>query len=137
MLWMLLLHISTLLGWCGSLLYLPGLIATASIQQGEVHSAYIHVPRKIFTHILTPTALIAVISGTIIFLKMKLIAAWLIMKLTLVSGLVICHVLNGWLILRLEKMPEKPRLLPCLIVGLISAILIIAILWLVLAKPYV
>ncbi|MGQ3888555.1 CopD family protein [Legionella sp. CNM-1927-20] len=136
MLWILILHIATLLGWCGFLLYLPGLIATIP-GKDKVHTSYMDVPRKIFTHILTPTALLAILSGTFIFLRMKLIAPWLIMKLTLVSGLVICHVLNGWLILKLEKTPEEPSQLVCLALGVMSAILITAILWLVLAKPYV
>lgn len=133
--WMLLLHISTMLCWCGSLLYLPALIANIAKTNQTDESSH-GIPRMVFTQIITPIALLAIISGTIVFLRMKTIAVWLIVKLTLVCALVICHTLNGWLILRMENSPEKPMPLACLCLGVVSAILIITIIWLVLAKPF-
>jgi len=140
--WILLFHISVLLCWCGILLYLPMLIrkiATQkpifSISPQDIYSQE-DIPRIIFTLILTPIALFTIISGTILFIQMKTIAIWLIVKLTLVSGLAICHVLNGLLILRMEKRPGKPESLTCLSLTTVTFLLIIGSLWLVLAKPW-
>lgn len=140
--WILLFHISALLCWCGALLYLPTLIRKIATQKPiflvapqDTYSQR-DIPHLVFTLILTPIALLTIISGTILFIQMKTIAIWLIVKLTLVSGLAICHVLNGWLILRMEKRPGKPESLTCLILTLVTFLLIIGILWLVLAKPW-
>ncbi len=134
--WFLLLHIATMLFWCASLLYLPALISGAASQTNnlitEKQSA---IPRLIFTLILTPAALITIVSGTIVFVQMNTVSLWLIAKLTLVSGLVICHALNGWLIIKMENIPQKKLNAFCWLCGLVSLGLILAILWLVLAKP--
>ncbi len=134
--WMLLLHISTMLCWCGSLLYLPALIANITARTNQLEEpSRIKLPRTIFNQFVTPVALLAIVSGTIIFLQMHIIATWLLVKLTLVCGLVICHVMNGWMILTMEKTPGKPMPLTCLCLGVVSAILITTIIWLVLSKP--
>ena len=139
--WILFLHISALLCWCGSLLYLPTLIRNIGSQEKvfsvapQNNHSQKDIPRILFTLILTPIALLTIISGTILFIQMKTIAIWLIVKLTLVSGLAICHVLNGLLILRMEKTPGKPERFTCLSLTTATILLIIGILWLVLTKP--
>lgn len=139
--WILLLHISVLLCWCGTLLYLPTLVLNIANKKPAFSIApsdtYIKkdIPRMVFTLILTPIALLTIISGTILFIQMKTIAIWLIVKLTLVSGLAICHVLNGLLILQMEKKPGTLKKFTCLSLTTATLLLIIGILWLVLAKP--
>jgi protoporphyrinogen IX oxidase len=61
---------------------------------------------------------------------------WLILKLSAVVGMVICHVLYGVLILRFERDPRAPVALLCLLLGAVSTALIGTVLWLVLAKPF-
>lgn len=133
MTWLLLLHIAALLCWCGSLLYLPALIT--SHEQAFANGNF-PVTRNVYTHLATPAALLAIVSGTALFLVEQLVAAWLVVKLTLVMGLVICHALTGWLILYVEKAPRKRGLLLCLLLGSTAAALMVAIIWLVLAKPF-
>lgn len=139
--WVLLFHISALLCWCGTLLYLPTLIGKIANQKPIFSIAPSNnysqkdIPRIVFTLILSPIALVTIISGTILFIQMKTIAIWLIVKLTLVSGLAICHVLNGLLILRMEENPGKPERFTCLSLTTATLLLIIGILCLVLAKP--
>ncbi|ASQ45177.1 CopD family protein [Legionella clemsonensis] len=133
--WLLLLHISAILCWCGTLLYLLAFITDASLGKHEVVLPNINLPHFLFTLVLTPAALIAIISGTLLFITMKIIALWLIVKLTLVAGLVICHALAGWMVLKIGTVsPEKMKLFGILC-GNISILLIIAIFWIVLAKP--
>ncbi len=72
--WLLLLHISTMLCWCGSLLYLPALIANIAMQTNQIEESTREIPRMVFTQIITPVALLAIVSGTFVFLQMKTIA---------------------------------------------------------------
>lgn len=139
MLWLLIFHISTMLLWCASLIYMPALAAGVFSRKTDIEQHERRfIPRHIFTLVATPLALLTIIFGTLIFLINGTTSVWLILKLTLVSALVVCHVLNGWLILHIEKPGEMPP--PhlreiCLILGIVSASLIAAIIWLVLAKP--
>lgn len=137
--WLLLLHIAAMLFWCGSLLYMPALIFEAATPKNRVDvdiKKQVAIPRMIFTLVLTPAALITIISGTLVFIVMKTVSLWLVLKLTLVMGLVICHTLNGWLILKAEKTPSPHFKTLCTLIGSLSAMLITAIIWVVLAKPY-
>lgn len=138
MLWLLVLHIGALLFWCAALLYLPALIAGALSGRVEITESHLRkdsVVRFVFTHIATPAALLAIISGTAVFLINTTVAPWLIAKLTLVSGLVVGHAVTGLFILRLED--EQRALAPiwCWLLASVLCLLMLAIVWLVLAKP--
>lgn len=133
--WLLLLHISAMLCWCGTLLYLSVFIADTSFYNREIVSENINIPHFLFTLVLTPAALVAILSGTLLFMTMKITEIWLIVKLTLVTGLVICHALTGWMILNLKTVSPKRLKFFGILSGTISVLLIIAIFWVVLAKP--
>jgi len=138
MLWFLLLHIIAFVLWCASLLYLPALIAgihTEKIQIVEPHNQYGSVARFVFTHIATPAALTAIISGTLVFLFNRTIEVWLIAKLTLVVGLVIGHALTGLLLLHTQDRSTKPVRRWCRMLSGVLCALMAAIIWVVLAKP--
>ncbi|MDI9817588.1 MULTISPECIES: CopD family protein [unclassified Legionella] len=134
--WTLILHIAALLCWCGSLLYVPTLIAGIASQTKDEINEQIAISRLIFTLILTPAALIAIVSGTIIFLQMNTLTLWLLAKLTLVSGLVVCHVFNGLLIIKAKKIPPQFLKLLCYGINLMTVSLIVLIVSLVLGKPF-
>lgn len=143
MLWVLALHISALLLWCAALLYLPLLAIGARVQGLERkmgRHSFSTIERFAFTHLASPVALIAIISGTLLFVFNRTVDGWLIAKLTLVTGLVVCHALAGLLVLRVEAVSggaPDDRLLPLLGrgLGLMIVVLIAVIVWLVLAKP--
>lgn len=138
MLWFLLLHIVALITWCASLLYLPALIAgihTEQIQIVEPRHKYGSVARFVFTHIATPAALVAIISGTLVFLFNRTIEVWLIAKLTLVTGLVVGHTLAGLLLLHTQDRNTKPVRRWCWMLSGVLCVLMLAIIWVVLAKP--
>src|SRR5690606_40905463 len=65
-----LLHFAALLCWCGALLYLPALIA-AGTRRGDslFYRDHAHLTRMAFTLIATPAALLAIGSGTALFLR--------------------------------------------------------------------
>lgn len=134
--WLLILHISALLCWCGSLLYLPALVYAMAEREelGHVHNTY--VARRVFTIFSTPAALVAIASGTAIFLVERTAQVWLVAKLTLVCGLALCHVLVGQLTILAKR--GRTRHLTIFSVALNAATLtfIAGILWLVLAEPF-
>lgn len=137
MLWFLTLHIMALVIWAAALLYMPALIAARGAHQLPVQAPsnpYDSIERLVFTRIATPAALIAIIAGTLVFVLDMTIAPWLIIKLTLVIGLVLCHLAAGWLVLRVER-GGTPLVPLCLLLALGSLGLFGLILWLVLAKP--
>lgn len=138
MLWILVLHISALLFWCAALLYLPALIAgmhTRQIEISEPYHQYGSIARFVFTDIATPAALLAIISGTVVFLLNQTAEVWLIIKLTLVVGLVIIHTLIGLLLLHTQERSSKPVQGWSWSLSAALCVVIAAILWVVLAKP--
>jgi protoporphyrinogen IX oxidase len=137
MLWLLLLHVSAVVCWSGSLLYLPALIAgTASHQETIDQQRHLDLTLMVYRLISTPSALIAIISGTGLFLTGGITDHWLILKLTLVVALVACHALSGWNILRTQQAPNSSVTLSCVLLGVMSATLIPVIVWVVLTKPF-
>ena len=138
MLWILVLHIIALLFWAAALLYLPALVAAVATRRAEISESPAHhasLARIIHTHVATPAALVAIMSGTGVFLLDRTVEAWLVAKLTLVTGMVICHALAGFLILRTERgAAGLTGLLAWLLNGTLC-LLMAGIVWLVLAKP--
>lgn len=135
--WLLGLHIAGLVIWCGALLYLPALITAGAsrVQDEALGRGPAALNRMLFTAIATPAALLAIITGSILFLLDRTLGVWLILKLTAVVAMVICHSLYGVLILRHERDPHAPAAVPCILLGTLSTVLIGIVLWLVLAKP--
>ncbi|CAM3099343.1 membrane protein [Ectopseudomonas mendocina] len=132
-----LLHFIALIGWCGALLYLPAMIAAGTRSSDDLfYRDHAHLTRTIFNLIATPAALLAIGSGTALFLRESIFDAWLIVKLTTVAGMVLCHALCGVLILRIERVSDPALRRDCLLIGLLLTVLIGATLWLVLAKPF-
>ena len=64
-----LLHFAALLCWCGSLLYLPAMIAAGKRSEQLFYRDHAHLTRMVFTLISTPAALLAIGSGTALFLR--------------------------------------------------------------------
>ncbi|MGA4474598.1 CopD family protein [Ectopseudomonas chengduensis] len=132
-----LLHFMALIGWCGALLYLPAMIAAGRRSSDELfYRDHAHLTRTVFNLIATPAALLAIGSGTALFLRESIFDPWLIVKLTTVAGMVLCHALCGVLILRIEHAAEPALRRACLLIALLLSALIGATLWLVLAKPF-
>nr|WP_100547883.1 MULTISPECIES: CopD family protein [unclassified Pseudomonas] len=132
-----LLHFMALIGWCGALLYLPAMIAAGTRSSDEMfYRDHAHLTRTVFNLIATPAALLAIGSGTALFLRESIFDPWLIVKLTTVAGMVLCHALCGVLILRIERAAEPALRRDCLLIAVLLSALIGATLWLVLAKPF-
>ncbi|MCC5883754.1 MAG: CopD family protein [Halomonas sp.] len=136
--WIKILHIATLLCWCATLLYLPAMLLASARTRADSSFEYSapSLLRFVFTHIATPFALLAIMSGTLLFIVAQLIGGWLVLKLAAVSGMVLCHVLCGALIARLEQ-DKRQFLVPASgLIAALAASLMLAVLVLVLSKPF-
>ncbi|MCF7203431.1 CopD family protein [Pseudomonas oligotrophica] len=132
-----LLHFAALLCWCGTLLYLPALVAAGTQRSDSLfYRDHAHLTRLVFTLVGTPAALLAIGSGTALFLRDGTLAGWLVLKLTAVTGMALCHALCGVLVLRIERQPQRSVAYQCLALGILIPLLISLTLWLVLAKPF-
>lgn len=135
--WLKLLHITAVIVWCGALLYLPGaLAAAASAAPGQVPTDTRHrLLRQLYTLVATPAALLAIASGTVIFVAYDVLAVWLMAKLGVVGLLVLGHGACGLLVLRVERGEYRwTRGLAWFIVTS-TLVWLAAIAWLVLEKP--
>ncbi|MBK1686168.1 hypothetical protein [Rubrivivax gelatinosus] len=127
--WLKLVHLAAVIVWCGALSYLA--LALASAAELPRRS----LPRALFTSVATPAALVAIASGTAIFVWHGPYAAWLVAKLMLVALLVLGHALAGVLVLRVERDGAAVPRAGATLLGWTLAWLG-AIAWIVLAKPF-
>lgn len=133
--WLKLLHALALVGWCASLLYLPAMILANISRNGAQIQAGLPPLRMFFIAAATPLALLAIITGTALFLRGNIVENWLILKLSAVAAMVLCHALYGAIIVRVETDPGTRARLPCLAIAAITAGLILSVLGLVLSQP--
>ena len=151
MLWLVVLHIVAVMCWCAAQLYLPALIAGVASEYKTRGSAPEStgmppalpllisdiprsLPRFVFTRIATPAALLAIVSGTVIFVLNRTLEVWFIAKLGLVTALVITHAMSGWLLLHAETRPGQRVVVACRFLTVALIVLMTYIIWLVLAK---
>ena len=134
--WLKLLHISAVIVWCGALLYLPAAVVAAGAPTDGPAPAARALLRRIFTGIATPAALVAIASGSAIFLLQGPLVPWLIAKLALVALLVLGHGACGMLILRVERDELWGLDGLGMTVGVTTLLWLAGIAWLVLAKPF-
>lgn len=135
--WLKLLHITAVILWCGALLYLPGaLAATAAAVPGAVPADTRHrLLRPFYTLVATPAALLAIASGTAIFVFQDVMAVWLMAKLGVVGLLVLGHGVCGLLVLRVERGEYRWTQGLAWFIVATTLLWLAAIAWLVLEKP--
>lgn len=135
--WLKLLHIAALVIWCGALLYLPALLLHALQLRKDAGFAQgtPPIPRFFYNSIATPAALVAIASGTLLFLLHGLLGGWLILKLGAVVLMVAAHGCFGWLILRLEMGIFKGVKVASLCALILALTGILGVLGFVLSKP--
>lgn len=132
-----LLHISAVLFWSASLLYLPGLIAGTHRNDckqeslRELHSAC----RLVYTGIASPAAVIAILSGSTLVLLAADIGGWLVLKLLVVSGMVMLHIHFGRLVAGLERARAMRPAGAWRSLVVPAGVMIVAVIYLVAGKP--
>jgi putative membrane protein len=104
MLWIKSLHIIFVVSWFAGLFYLPRLFVYHAMASDIVGIERFKVmERKLFYGIMTPSAVIAIASGSWLWLGYGITGGWLYVKLVLVAILVIHHLWLGKLMLDLRN----------------------------------
>lgn len=144
MIWVLIIHMMTLLIWAAAAIYTPVLLlqrCAASASEDD-DDGFIHTPRDIdsiarfvYTHIATPAAVISITAGSVVFLLNQSSHFWLVAKLTLVTLLCVAQAALGLLVIRVERGQFSWVAVSSRALLLIMLALMIAILWIVLGKP--
>ncbi|MGP9800756.1 CopD family protein [Rheinheimera sp. NSM] len=132
---LLFLHICSLIVWAAALLILPVLIQHCDTELAAAGYKGVAVDRLWFTRLASPAALLTIVSGTAVFVLSRNFDSWLLIKLTVVSVLVICHVLAGLLILYKKQQQATAIGAKCLMLFATIMLLLLCIIVLVLLKP--
>lgn len=128
-------HIIALMVWCAGLLVLPALYAKRAQLRGEPLHELHRFARSVFIHVASPAAFLAVIAGSLLIFLRDMFTVWMALKLLAVGALVVVHVRQGYVILRLFE-PGRSYARWRQYVTTTGALAIITIiLILVLAKP--
>lgn len=131
-----LLHISAIMVWCAALFYLPGLFAAhPSVPHKAAGRRLLGRTRLVYAGVASPAAVIAVLSGSALVLVADSLGGWLVLKLLAVTGMVLIHVYFGRLTERLEQAPALRSPLMHLLLLVPAGLMIIAVIYLVTAKP--
>lgn len=150
MLWVLSLHIMTMVVWTAATLYVAIVLHTdagkpiskeGALSVGEQANFIGRAPgidsiaRFVYTHVATPAALISIAAGSVVFLLNESRDFWLIAKLTLVTLLCVAQACMGLLIIKAERGEHKNIRLWCKFLLILFCVLMTVIVWIVLAKP--
>ena len=130
------LHLGFLAIWVAGLLALPRMLARHD--DDLVRREYVVVRRA--THFgyvwaITPAAVLAIFTGSLLIFLREVFTVWLFAKLVGVAGLVAVHAWVGHTIIAVAESEGENEPPGALIPALITAVLVLGILALVLAKP--
>jgi putative membrane protein len=130
------LHVATLALWTAGLFALPLMLSRHDPAVGQTDYARIRrATHYSYTLVITPAAVIAIGSGTLLIFLREVFVTWMFAKLVFVAGLVAFHAWVGHTLVAVaetegEHVPPDP-LVPLLLL----LVPVLAILGLVLAKP--
>lgn len=134
--WLKGVHIVTLALWAGGLFALPVLLALQP--DSPERAGYLRLramSRFAYAALISPAAVLAIVTGSALIPLVEVQAGWLALKLTGVAGMAVFHVLCGHLLSELRFEPEayRPAALQALI--LVPLLLVPGVLWVILARP--
>jgi protoporphyrinogen IX oxidase len=137
LLFMLSVHIVFLILWSACLLYFPQLVVRqAVVGDPEAEHEAMRMQRTLYALIMTPAALLAVLAGTWLVFDRGFVGGWLHVKLALVTLMAFFHAYCGSLMNDFRHQRIRHRLWYYRMLPVAPAILIIAVVTLVVGKPF-
>lgn len=134
--WLKLLHVAALAIWSGGILLMPILLGQrqAAGEGPSLHRLHAFT-RFAYITVISPSAFVAIASGTALILAREIFVPWFAVKLVFVGILVALHVWIGLLVLSIfDEGGRFARWRVYAGVGTLSVVMS-AIFWIVLAKP--
>ena len=96
MLWIKSFHIIFMVTWFAGLFYLPRLFVYHAMSEDTASRERFKImERKLFVGIMTPGALLTIVSGLWLWLEYGFYGGWLYAKMALVAVLVVYHIYCG------------------------------------------
>lgn len=132
MIWVKLVHVAAIAIWSAGLLCLPGLYTRqAHAPDNRLKAAL----RFLYVAVVSPAAFVAIGSGAVLVFLRESFEVWFSVKLALVGGLVIGHILAGLALIRLFEQEQAYAPWRSMADTGLAALIVVAILTVVLAKP--
>ena len=129
-------HIATIALWAGGLLVLPYLFWQRRLLAVGPELDRLHrVTRFVYVAMTSPAAFVAIGSGTALIFLQSTFREWFTVKMVLVGAMVMLHVVAGLVAVRVFDPDGRFGSRSCVALTGAYLVLIVAILWVVLAKP--
>lgn len=135
MIWLKALHLVAIAIWSAGLVCLPGLYARRRSGDRALQQQLPRLVRFLYVGILSPAAFVAIGSGTALIFLRQPYHPWFSIKLALVGLLVVAHIINGLVIVRLFEAGNLFPFWRFLALAALTLAVVLAILFVVLAKP--
>ena len=137
MLWLKALHIAFMVTWFAGLFYLPRLfVYHAMSSDAPSIERFKIMERKLYFGIMTPGALFTIVFGVWLWLGYGFSGGWLHAKLALVTGLVVYHIYCGRLMIAFKRDRNRYTHVFYRWLNELPTVLLLAIIVLVVVKPF-
>ena len=129
-------HIAAIAIWSGGLLVLPFLFWQRRLLAAGPDLDRLHrVTRFVYVVMTSPAAFVAIGSGTALIFLQSTFREWFTLKMVFVGTMAMLHVLAGLVAVRVFAPDGRFGLRSCVALTSSYLVLIVAIIWVVLAKP--
>jgi uncharacterized membrane protein len=129
-------HIATIAVWAGGLIVLPYLFWQRRFFAAGPELDRLHrVTRFVYVAMTSPAAFVAIGSGTALIFLQSAFREWFTLKMVLVGAMVMLHVLAGLVATHVFAPGGRFGSRSCVALTTLYLVLIVAIIWVVLAKP--
>jgi uncharacterized membrane protein len=131
-------HIATIAVWAAGLIVLPYLFWQRRLFAVGPELDRLHrVTRFVYVGITSPAAFVAIGTGTALIFLQSTFREWFTLKMALVSAMAMLHVVAGLVAVRLFAPGGRFGSRSFVVLTALYLVLIVAILWVVLAKPVI
>jgi protoporphyrinogen IX oxidase len=131
-----LIHISAIALWSAGLLYLPGLFAEHARADGDEAFRRLRLrTRMVYVALMSPAAVVAIASGTVLVFLAASLGGWLVLKLWAVAAMVMLHVYFGGITAALHAQPQMRKPATHMLLLVPASLLIVVVVYLVTGKP--
>ena len=132
------IHLGAIAIWSGGLIALPFLFGqrrglTATTELDRLH----RITRLVYVELTSPAAFIAIASGTALIFLQATFVEWFSVKMVLVGIMAMLHVVAGLVMHQLFSPDGHFSRLSETALSIAYIVVIVAIIWVVLAKPHI
>ena len=129
-------HIATIALWSGGLIVLPYLFWQRRLLAAGPELDRLHrITRFVYVAMTSPAAVVAIGTGTALIFLQGTFREWFTLKMVLVGAMVMLHVVAGLVAVRVFAPDGRFGSRSCVALTSLYLVLIVAIIWVVLAKP--